>query len=294
MSASRTTIAAVASWIARSGGVPSRPASAVTTPLDRHAAADRRGSGPRRSWIAGRGRSGSGSGWVRSTVPASASGVGVGRRRRGRRGLGSGDRARRRVGRRRRRARRSASASASGAAGRRRARRPASRGGDSRRRPVPLLSRWPSGPAAWTTSPVCDRRAGQGAGGRHDPERTGAVVDRDPEPVGQRRRRFGHDPARRASRTPSRVSSAPPVVAPSGSGSGPGSSTCGTASVGVEDPQAEVAAERAGDGHDRSGRNGLDRARRRGGPRSRPSRPGRTRSGPSRSRRGPSSARPRS
>ena len=71
-----------------------------------------------------------------------------------------------------------------------------------------------------------------------------------------------------------------------------GSSTSRDGVVGVEDPQAEVAAERARDGHDRPGRDRLDAGRRRGGRRSRPSRPGRTRSEPSRSRRGPSSACP--
>ena len=217
---------AVESWIASSGGVPSRPASAVTTPLT----VTRRpiGEGPRLG-DRDRGRGGAGLGLGLGLGAVDGVGVGVGA------GVGLGDgggTGARGAATGSGVARRSASATASasgvgdGAARRRRARRPAWRGGDSRQAPVPLLSRWPSGPTAMTTSPVCDRRAGQRGRRRHDPERPAPVVDRDAEPVAQRRRRLRDDPVT-ASRMPSRVSSAPPVVAPSGSGSGPGSSTSG-------------------------------------------------------------------
>ena len=138
---------------------PEPPGFGRDDATDRHAAADR--EGPRLGdRDRGRGRAAGGSGSARSTAPASASASGsgsatvTGRRSGaamgspGRSAVGVGTRARRRRRRRERRVdgelagQRGVEAIAGG--------------------PVPLLSRWPSGPAAWTTSPVCDRRARPG------------------------------------------------------------------------------------------------------------------------------------
>ena len=161
----------VESAIAMSGGVPRRPASAMTTPADRDTGPDR--PLPR---VRDRRRSGGGVGRRR------------GRRRRG--GVGAG-RWRRRRGWCRRRGR-------GGSRRRRRRRDDGELAGERRVEPVSGKA----GPAAvaLTERPGCrdgvaglDGRAREGGIGRRSPERPAAIVDRDPEPVRQlaRRRRDG-------------------------------------------------------------------------------------------------------
>ena len=166
-----TTRPPVASPIASSDGVPSRPASATTTPRsstrvpigsvraraidDRLAVGD--GVGRRR-----RGR---------RRRSASASAVGDGRRRRVAVGVGVGVGGRRRRRRRARRRRRGRPA---------RARRPGSRGRGSRR-PVPELSRWPSGPVTVASIPAAGVRPARASGpmtARTGPEPSSTVRPR--------------------------------------------------------------------------------------------------------------------
>ena len=199
-----------------SGGVPSRPASAVTTPVDASrvrrsgGAAPRRstGSRPRGGGRRGRARGGrrsaaseSESGSASRTAPSSESvsvaavgvgtgvGVGVGV------GVGAGGLstlssprsvAWRRYPDGRCRCCRAARAARS----------------PSTMSPVPIAA------------PAWRRRRDD------DPERSGAVVDRDAEAVGQRRRRLGDGARDARAEGPRTASSAPPVVAPSGVGQG--------------------------------------------------------------------------
>ena len=214
-SARRTTMPAVASWIAISGGVPRRPASAVTTPATLTTGARRLGRtvGDRdRSADAGR-RSGSASGvGGRRSASASAVGVGdgvgvgvgvggvVGRRRRGGVGLG--------VGARRRRRRSGGGTTANSPA----QRRVQAIAGGARPAAVALAQR----PGRVDTSPVCGVDSPEGGGATIDAERPAAVVDR---------RRRAHRPARSAprrrprdaeTRGPRAASLAAPVVDPDG------------------------------------------------------------------------------
>ena len=194
----------------------------------------------------GRGRAGAGAGRRAASAPASGSGSATVTGRRSASGgglagsLGSGVG----LGARRRSRRRDA-------AGRRRARRPASRGGDSRRRRSRCC---PAGPAVRprlddVAGP--DGRAGQCSSRGHDPERTGPVVDRDPEPVGQGRRRFHDRPRSRRVECP-RGSRRPRPWSPRADPAAGRARRPRDGVLGVEDPQAEVAAEGARDGHDRA------------------------------------------
>ena len=190
------------------GGLPRRPASATTTPRDRRprrptgrtraAAIDAVAAraGGRRGVAVGAGvEVGSGSAWPSATVA-----------RRGRRGVG--------VGAASASARESVSASAWAASASRRARRLASRGADSPAARCRCCLAGRAAPSPSTTSPCAIDAAPARAGADDDPDGPGAIVDHHAEPVGERRRRLGDDPAERRRGAPSSGSPAPPVDAP--------------------------------------------------------------------------------
>ena len=270
----RTTIPPLGSWIAMSGGVPRRPASAVTTPATLTiepigcrratpidiAAGDAEGGGV----VVGRGVAlgvgagvwegpGLGVGVGVGDGPGDSLGLGVGVGVGGWLGVGAG----------------LALNSPLDVAW---SRYPAA--------PVPLLSRWPSGPMAVTTSPVPTWAPASAAGAttiRSGPLPSSIVT---PRPSASSDGAEVTTPVT-ASRTPSSGSTAAPVLGFDWRGTGDGPRSTTDVPSDVECSKAEVAPDRAGQLNRGPGleRHGVP-GRRPAGPRCRRSRPGRTRSAP--------------